>query len=214
MALSILKRTRALDTDAWSAWASTTDAPPYVDTTLVEYKAVDGAVIDIRELTDGSIATDADGKSYWTGDGYFDIIMSAMNGNVKAEYESGRIVGVQYAEVYLGALQGALQAAVALVTQRPAMEKTQAETGQVDLNAEKQREVLQAQKELYKRQKAGFDDNKYQKILDAQLSAWGVTFQDTDTTFIPTQLQQAGFTESFNSVRANYYDICDDVCGS
>ena len=214
MALSILKRTRALDTDAWSAWASTTDVPPYVDTALVEYKAVDGAVIDIRELTDGGIATDADGKSYWTGDGYFDIIMSAMNGNVKAEYESGRIVGVQYAEVYLGALQGALQAAVALVTQRPAMEKTQAEAGQVDLNAEKQREVLQAQKELYKRQKAGFDDNKYQKILDAQLSAWGVTFQDTDTTFIPTQLQQTGFTESFNSVRANYYDVCDDVCGS
>lgn len=214
MSISILKRTRASDTAAWSAWASTTDVPPYVDTTLVEYKAVDGTVIDIRELTDGSIATDADGKSYWTGDGYFDIIMSAMNGNVKAEYESGRIVGVQYAEVYLGALQGALQAAVALVTQRPAMEKTQAEADQVDLNAEKQREVLQAQKELYKRQKAGFDDNKYQKILDAQLSAWGVTFQDTDTTFIPTQLQQSGFTESFNSVRANYYDVCDDVCVS
>ena len=212
MSISILKRTRASDTAAWSAWASTTDAPPYVDTALVEYKVVDGTVIDIRELTDGSIATDVDGKAYWTGDGYFDIIMSAMNGNVKAEYESGRIVGVQYAEVYLGALQGALQAAVALVTQRPAMEKTQAEADQVDLNAEKQREVLQAQKELYKRQKAGFDDNKHQKILDAQLNAWGITFQDTDTTFIPTQLQQAGFTTSFDAVRANYYDVCDDVC--
>lgn len=212
MSINILKRTRADSSSAWSPWASTTDAPPYTNTTTHEYTVVDTSVIDIHELTDGTIATDNENRSYWTGTGYFDIIMSAVNGNVKCEYESGRIVGVQYADVYLGALQGALQAAVQLVIQKPALEKAQAETLQVAPNAEKQREVLQAQKELYKRQKAGFDDNKHQKILDAQLNAWGITFQDTDTTFIPTQLQQAGFTTSFDAVRANYYDVCDDVC--
>ena len=214
MAISILKRTRALSTDAWSAWASTTDAPPYVDTTLVEYKALDSDVIDIKEITDGNIAVDAENKTYWTGTGYFDVIMAAMNGNVKAEYESGRIVGVQYAEVYLGALQGALQSAVQLAMGKPTMEKTQLEAAEVAINAAKQREVLQAQKELYKRQKAGFDDNKQQKILDAQLNAWGITFQDTDTTFVPTQLEQAEFTASFTAVRTDYYDVCDDVCGA
>ena len=212
MSISILKRTRVSTDAAWSVWANTTDVPPYTETTLVQYMVVDSEVIDINDVTNGNIATDAEGKSYWTGTGYFDVIMAAMNGNVKAEYESGRIVGIQYAEVYLGALQGALTAAVALATQKPAMAKAQAETAEVAPNAEKQREVLQAQKELYKRQKAGFDDNKHQKILDAQLNAWGITFQDTDTTFIPTQLQQAGFTTSFDAVRANYYDVCDDVC--
>ena len=233
MSISILKRTRVSTDAAWSVWANTTDVPPYTETTLVQYMVVDSEVIDINDVTNGNIATDAEGKSYWTGTGYFDVIMAAMNGNVKAEYESGRIVGIQYAEVYLGALQGALTAAVALATQKPAMAKaqaeavktqaetaktqaetvkTQAETVEVAPNAHKQREVLQAQKELYKRQKAGFDDNKHQKILDAQLNAWGITFQDTDTTFIPTQLQQAGFTTSFDAVRANYYDVCDDVC--
>lgn len=212
MSISILKRTRPSSTATWSNWVTTTEAPPYTETALVEYMVMDSTVVDINDITNGSIATDADGKAYWSGTGYFDVIMAAMNGNIKVEYESGRIVGTQYADVYLGALQGALTAAVGLVTEKPALTKARAEAAEVAPNAEKQREVLQAQKELYKRQKAGFDDNKHQKILDAQLNAWGITFQDTDTTFIPTQLQQAGFTTSFDAVRANYYDVCDDVC--
>jgi len=72
------------------------------------------------------------------------------------------------------------------------------------VTAAKQRDVLAAQEALYKRQKAGFDDNKHQKILETQMNAWGITFQDTDTTFIPSQIGQTEFDTSFNAVRQNY----------
>lgn len=183
MALSILKRTRALSTDAWSAWASTTDAPPYVDTTLVEYRVNSNTNITIDQLTAGSIATDVEGKSYWTGTGYFDVIMSAVNGNVKCEYESGRIVGVQYAEVYLGALQGALQTALGLLLQ-----EKDAET-KVDVNVE-QKELLKRQQALVERQTRGFDDDAKQKLLKQALDSWSVAYSVAqDANSIPDSIK-------------------------
>lgn len=183
MALSILKRTRALDTDAWSAWASTTDAPPYVDTTLVEYRVDSNTNITIDQLTAGSIATDVEGKSYWTGTGYFDVIMSAVNGNVKCEYESGRIVGVQYAEVYLGALQGALQTALGLL-----MQEKDAET-RADVNIE-QKELLKRQQALVERQTKGFDDDAKQKLLKQALDSWSIAYSVAqDANSIPDSIK-------------------------
>lgn len=183
MALSILKRTRALNTDAWSAWASTTDAPPYVDTPLVEYRVDSNTNITIDQLTAGSIATDAEGKSYWTGTGYFDVIMSAVNGNVKCEYESGRIVGVQYAEVYLSALQGALQTALGLLLQ-----EKEAET-KADINIE-QKELLKRQQALVERQTRGFDDDAKQKLLKQALDSWSVAYSVAqDANSIPDSIK-------------------------
>lgn len=183
MALSILKRTRAFDTDAWSAWASTTDAPPYVDTPLVEYRVESNTNITIDQLTAGSIATDAEGKSYWTGTGYFDVIMSAVNGNIKCEYESGRIVGVQYAEVYLSALQGALQTALGLLLQ-----EKEAET-KADINIE-QKELLKRQQALVERQTRGFDDDAKQKLLKQALDSWSVAYSVAqDANSIPDSIK-------------------------
>lgn len=183
MALSILKRTRALNTDAWSAWASTTDAPPYVDTPLVEYRVDSNTNITIDQLTAGRIATDAEGKSYWTGTGYFDVIMSAVNGNVKCEYESGRIVGVQYAEVYLSALQGALQTALGLLLQ-----EKEAET-KADINIE-QKELLKRQQTLVERQTKGFDDDAKQKLLKQALDSWSVAYSVAqDANSIPDSIK-------------------------
>lgn len=44
------------------------------------------------------------------------------------------------------------------------------------LTSAKNREVLVAQKALHERQTVGFDDNKYQKLFDSQINAWGVMF--------------------------------------
>ena len=167
--------------------------------------------IPLIDLTNGSTIVNSDGKPEWSGTGVFDVLMGAVNSNIAVQYDNGRIKDADYAATYLGAMQSVIAAAVQFVL---AEGKAGKEAAEVSVNAAKQREVLQAQKELYKRQKAGFDDNKHQKILDAQLNAWGITFQDTDTTFLPSQLNQAGFTTSFDAVRANYYDVCDDVCGA
>lgn len=114
MALNIEKRTRALVTDNWGTWAVTTDAPPYIDTTLVEYRAAnnynihDPVIINIDELTSGAIATNSEGEYVWQGNGIFDKVMGSVNGNIKVEYDNGRIVGQDYAATYLGGLQAAL----------------------------------------------------------------------------------------------------------
>ena len=45
------------------------------------------------------------------------------------------------------------------------------------------------------------------------MNAWGITFQDTDTTFIPNQIGQTDFDTSFAAARQSYYEECpNDVC--
>ena len=193
MSISILKRTRASDTAAWSAWASTTDAPPYVDTTLVEYRTSVDTSITIDQLTDGAIATDSEGKAYWEGTGYFDVIMSAVNGNVKCEYESGRIVGVQYADVYLGALQGALNTAATLLLQRQDAE------AKTDVSIE-QKELLKKQQLLVERQTKGFDDDAKQKLLKQVMDGWSIAYSVAqDANAIPDTIK----VNVIDSVTAN-----------
>ena len=193
MSISILKRTRADSSSAWSAWASTTDAPPYTNTTLVEYRTSVGTTITIDQLTDGNIATDADGKAYWEGSGYFDVIMGAVNGNVKCEYESGRIVGVQYADVYLGALQGALTTAATLLLQRQDAE------AKTDVSIE-QKELLKKQQLLVERQTKGFDDDAKQKLLKQVMDGWSIAYSVAqDANSIPDTIK----VNVIDSVMAN-----------
>lgn len=193
MSISILKRTRASDTAAWSAWASTTDVPPYENTTLVEYRTSVATSITIDQLTNGNIATDAEGKSYWEGTGYFDVIMGAVNGNVKCEYESGRIVGVQYADVYLGALQGALNTAATLLLQRQDAE------AKTDVSIE-QKELLKKQQLLVERQTKGFDDDAKQKLLKQVMDGWSIAYSVAqDANAIPDTIK----VNVIDSVTAN-----------
>lgn len=44
------------------------------------------------------------------------------------------------------------------------------------LTSAKTRLSIEKQTELYQRQKEGFDDNKYQKLFETQINAWGVMF--------------------------------------
>jgi hypothetical protein len=115
MSIVIEKRTRALVTDAWGVWAETTDAAPYVNTDLVEYRVQSNTYIDIAQFTNGYIeeSTESGAAVYnWEGTGIFDIIIKAANGNIKVEYDSGRINGSNYAAVYLGTLQSAMNLAM------------------------------------------------------------------------------------------------------
>ena len=209
--IRVQKRTRVLATDAWSAWDDTNDAPPYENTELVEFReftpevreeelkaasvsTASPTVISIADVT-SNVQVDAD--NVVTGDGAFDDLMEPVNVHLKAQYDAGRINSTDYASVYLGAMQSVLTQAVKF-----ALEKDNA--GKKVTVTEQNIEVLKAQASLYARQEAGFDDNKYQKILDSQMNAWSITFQDTDTTFLPNQVQQNEFDKSFAAVRKNY----------
>ena len=73
-------------------------------------------------LTQGSSLTVTD--NVVTGTGAFDDLMEAVNIHLEAQFNLGRITGSDYATVYLGAMQAALQNSVAFVM---GLEKTNAD---------------------------------------------------------------------------------------
>lgn len=182
----IEKRTRTLVTDSWGAWAETTDAAPYINTDLVEYRMQDD--LDISDLTDGELVDDE-----WAGLGVFDKIAEAVNKNIEGQYKKGRLKGTDYATVYLGMMQTALTQAVQFLVQDKTLEDKL-------INSEKQREVLEAQKDLYIRQKNAFDDNKYQKLFEAQLNYNGMVFQDADTPDVLDVALENKVNDVFNRI--------------
>lgn len=70
------------------------------------------ADILISDISNGSISTGADNKYIWTGSGIFDKLMIAVNGNIKVQFDNGHINTSDYANVYLGALQSAIQSSM------------------------------------------------------------------------------------------------------
>ena len=64
--------------------------------------------IVVTDLTNGTIRQDAAGNSYWEGTGIFDVLMAAVNSNIKVEYDNARLQGKDYASVYLGSMQSVI----------------------------------------------------------------------------------------------------------
>jgi hypothetical protein len=157
--ITIQERTRALITSDWSAWTDTTTAPPYNNTDLIEYRSVDENYVQISDLT-SNVTTDS--NYVVTGDGVFDDLMETLNAHVAAHYKAGRLKASDVASVLVGVAPTMISESLKLLLQRRT-------------NAQELR-VLESQEALYKRQKEGFDDNKYQKLFEAQMSSWGLMF--------------------------------------
>jgi len=219
MAITIEKRTRSLVTDPWGTWAETTDTPPYNNTDLVEYKVAEEADIQIDKLTNGSIVAN-DNEYVWFGTGIFDILINAVVGNIKAEYDSGRIVGQEYSTVYLGALQSVINTSANIWLQKP---DTEAKINATDeqINASKattardddlavaknaisaeQKALLIKQQALVERQTKGFDDDAKQKLLKQLLDSWSVAYSVAkDATSIPDSIK----VDVIDSIMKNAY---------
>ena len=119
-------------------------------------------IVDINDFSNGSIDNSNPQDPKWEGTGVFDIIMKAANENIKIQNQTSRITGAEYAEVYLGTMQTAISEAMRFLLNRDQSTK--------DL------EVKQANIDLLNRQREGFDDNKYQKLFEAQMNAWALMF--------------------------------------
>jgi len=189
MALNIEKRVRALATDNWGAWTITTDAPPYTDTNytdiglgLAQYRVASLTDINIADFTNGSAVAVDDGFE-WEGTGVFDVLMKAVNGNVRVEFDSGRITGPDYATVYLGSIQTAIQSAMQFLLQK---QQTEAQTD----TAREQKNLLLKQQLLVERQTKGFDDDAKQKLLKQTLDSWSVAYSVAqDSNSIPDTIK-------------------------
>ena len=111
-------------------------------------------------LTQGSSLTVT--NNVVTGTGAFDDLMEAVNIHLEAQFNLGRITGSDYATVYLGAMQAALENSVAFVM---GLEKTNADvvlTTKQGLKVDAEKLLVDAQELLVDNQSA----TELKKALD------------------------------------------------
>ena len=174
--------------------------------------------INFENFSNGVINYTDPASPSWDGTGVFDKLMHAINGNILVQYDSGRIKGPEYANVYLGSMQTAIMEAMKFLLTKEQIDKDlelkaaqiaaiatensikTAQSAKDLLLKDKELLVKQAQidkladdqltaakqRNLYQRQIEGFDDNKYQKLFESQLSSWGLMFSSGMLTEKPS----------------------------
>ena len=144
-------------------------------------------IVDINDFSNGSIDNSNPQEPKWEGTGVFDIIMKAANENIKIQNQTSRITGAEYAEVYLGTMQTAISESMRFILNRDQSTK--------DL------EVKQANIDLLNRQREGFDDNKYQKLFEAQMNAWALMFSSGLLTTQPSIISNDSASSLYNTLK-------------
>ena len=144
-------------------------------------------IVDINDFSNGSIDNSNPQDPKWEGTGVFDIIMKAANENIKIQNQVSRITGAEYAEVYLGTMQTAISEAMRFMLNKDQSTK--------DL------EVKQANIDLLNRQREGFDDNKYQKLFEAQMNAWALMFSSGLLTTQPSIISNDSASSLYNTLK-------------
>ena len=74
--------------------------------------------VNFEDFSNGSIENGA-----WYGTGVFDKLMGAINGNIKIQFDSGRLAGAEYANVYLGSMQSAVSESMKFLLNKKSIEK-------------------------------------------------------------------------------------------
>lgn len=98
-----------------------------------------------------------------------------------------------------------------LVYEQEQLVKKQIEQGTATVNklkddlltAAEQRLSIEKQTELYQRQKEGFDDNKYQKLFEAQINAWGLMFSSGMMTEKPGVIRDDKVTQLYTQLTSS-----------
>lgn len=146
--------------------------------------------VNLSELTNGTtVVKEVDGlKTYtWEGTAVFDVLVHVVNENLKIQYDAGRIKATDYAQAYIGGLQTCVTEAMKYILQKD--------------NLIKDEELKQANIDLLNRQKEGFDDNKYQKLFEAQMNAWALMFSSGLLTDKPTIISNDSASTLYNTLK-------------
>ena len=146
--------------------------------------------IKLEELTNGTtVVKEVDGlNTYtWEGTAVFDVLVHIVNENLKIQYDAGRIKATDYAQAYIGGLQTCITEAMKCLMQKD--------------NLDKDLDVKQANIDLLNRQKEGFDDNKYQKLFEAQMNAWALMFSSGLLTTQPSIISNDSASALYNTLK-------------
>ena len=146
--------------------------------------------INLAELTNGTtVVKEVDGlNTYtWEGTAVFDVLVRMVNENLKIQYDEGRIKATDYAQAYIGGLQTCLTESMKYIMQKD--------------NLIKDEDLKQANIDLLNRQKEGFDDNKYQKLFEAQMNAWALMFSSGLLTTKPEIISNDSASSLYNTLK-------------
>lgn len=174
------------------------------------------AKVEPKDVTEGSVTAKQvldETRFAWAGEKAFDVLMSAIDENLRIQYDNGRIVGTDYATVYTQlvgvAIDKAIQVAIANSELKLKIAETELKEDQL-LDEKKllklKQEQLRSQIKVYERQAEGFSDNLKLKLLEAQLNAFSMIFSsgmldfnETSNAF-PKALKASNLTEVYDSV--------------
>lgn len=151
--------------------------------------------IDINDLTSNVTITSTNEV---TGSGIFDTLMETVTKHIKAQYQEDRIVGGEYATVYLGALQSVLQLSVKILLDKDLVAKQLEEIdSRIALNnsnislANKQMLAIDADIGLKTSQKALIDQQKLTEVQQTSLVEAQKDKVDYETnSLLPKQLEK------------------------
>ena len=146
--------------------------------------------ISLAELTNGTtVVKEVDGlNTYtWQGTAVFDVLVRMVNENLKIQYDAGRIKATDYAQAYIGGLQTCLTESMKYILQKD--------------NLIKDEDLKQANIDLLNRQREGFDDNKHQKLFEAQMNAWALMFSSGLLTTKPQIISNDSASSLYNTLK-------------
>lgn len=146
--------------------------------------------VNLDDLTNGTtVVKEVDGlNTYtWEGTAVFDVLVHIVNENLKIQYDEGRIKATDYAQAYIGGLQTCITESMKYIMQKD--------------NLIKDEELKQANIELLNRQKEGFDDNKYQKLFEAQMNAWALMFSSGLLETKPSIISNDSASSLYNTLK-------------
>ena len=146
--------------------------------------------ISLTELTNGTtVVKEVDGLNTftWEGTAVFDVMVHMVNENLKIQYDEGRIKATDYAQAYIGGLQTCQTESMKYILQKD--------------NLIKDEDLKQANIDLLNRQKEGFDDNKHQKLFEAQMNAWALMFSSGLLTTKPEIISNDSASSLYNALK-------------
>ena len=146
--------------------------------------------VNLAELTNGNtVVKEVDGLNTptWEGTAIFDVLVRIVNENLKIQYDAGRIKATDYAQAYIGGLQTCVTESMKYILQKD--------------NLIKDEDLKQANIDLLNRQKEGFDDNKHQKLFEAQMNAWALMFSSGLLTTKPQIISNDSASSLYNALK-------------